>query len=416
MITCGLDFGTSNSAIGVARGNTLALAPLEDGRTLIPSAVFFDYEHRGRAVFGSEAIAAYVGQAEGRLMRALKTILGSPLIGEKTNVGGRMVPLSDVVGIFVRHLKHKAEAFAEAEIAAVVHGRPVRFVDGDDVADARAQAVLHDVARQVGFRDIVFVPEPIAAAYHYESSVAAEELVLVADIGGGTSDFSVLRVGPARRARIERDGDILATAGVRVGGTDFDADLSLGTVMPLLGLGTRLVEKDLPVPNAPFHELATWATINFAYTARNERDLATLAAEAVEPGKIERLLTVIRKRLGHRVALAVEEAKIALSAASETAVPLDFIETGLAASVSRPGFEHAIQARTDRLHATASGCIAAAGLNGNAIDTIFFTGGSSRVPAVRAAIVRAAPSARVAADSDFESVAMGLTRIAGLMR
>ena len=416
MITCGLDFGTSNSAIGVARGNTLALAPLEEGRTLIPSAVFFDYEQRGRALFGSEAIAAYVGQTEGRLMRALKTILGSPLIGEKTNVGGRMVPLTEVVGIFVRHLKRQAEAFAGAEITSVVHGRPVRFVDNDDAADARAQAVLQSVGQDAGFLDIVFVPEPIAAAYHYESTVAAEELVLVADIGGGTSDFSVIRIGPHRGGRVDRAGDILATAGVRLGGTDFDSDLSIGAVMPLLGFGTRLIDKDLPMPSAPFHELATWATINFAYTAKNERDLAALAANAVEPEKVERLLTVVRKRLGHRIALAVEDAKIALSAASETAVPLDFIETGLAAQASRPGFERAIRARTDRLHATARGCIAAAGIDGNAIDTIFFTGGSSRVPAVRAAIARSAPSARVAADSDFESVAMGLTRIAGLMR
>src|SRR5437899_4460850 len=126
MIACGLDFGTSNSAIGVARGDDLALAPLENGKTLMPSAVFFDYESRGRVLFGSDAIAAYVGQTEGRLMRALKTILGSPLIGEKTSVGGRMVPLTEVVGIFVRHLKRKAEAFAGTEVTAVVHGRPVR--------------------------------------------------------------------------------------------------------------------------------------------------------------------------------------------------------------------------------------------------------------------------------------------------
>lgn len=416
MLACGLDFGTSNSAIGVARGNELALAPLEADRTLIPSAVFFDYESRGRALFGSEAIAAYVGQTEGRLMRALKTILGSSLIAEKTNVGGRMVPLSDVVGIFVRHLKHKAEAFADAEIAAVVHGRPVRFVDGDDAADARAQAVLDEVARQAGFRDIVFVPEPIAAAYDYESTVAAEELVLVADIGGGTSDFSVIRVGPARRATVERGGDILATAGVRVGGTDFDTDLSLAAVMPLLGLGTRLVDKDLPMPKAPFHELATWATINFAYTAKNERDLAALAAEAVEPGKVERLVTTVRRRLGHRIAFAVEDAKIALSAASDATVALDVLESGLTAAATRTGFERAVQAKTERLYTTASDCIAAAGLGGAAIDTIFFTGGSSRVPAVRAAVARAAPSARAAAGADFESVAMGLTRIAGLMR
>ena len=315
MIACGLDFGTSNSAIGVARDNAAALAPLEAGNTLMPSAVFFDYETKGRVLFGSEAIAAYVGQTEGRLMRALKSILGSPLIDEKTSLGSRMVPLAEVVEIFVRHLKRKAEAFAGQEITSVVHGRPVRFVDDDDKADAKAQEVLEAIARRAGFRDVAFVYEPIAAAHHYEQTVESEELVLIADIGGGTSDFSIVRLGPQRRERADRDGDVLANAGVRVGGTDFDTALSLAAVMPLLGLGTHLVEKNLPMPNALYYELATWATINFAYTHKNERELAELLADACEPEKVGRLLKVVRQRLGHRLAFAVEDAKIALSAA-----------------------------------------------------------------------------------------------------
>lgn len=138
MIACGLDFGTSNSAIGVVRDGVAAVAPVEAGSTLVPSAVFFDYEARGRVLVGNEAIAAYVGQTEGRLMRALKSLLGSPLIDEETDLAGRKVPLREVVEIFVRHLKHKAEAFTGQEITAVVLGRPVRFVDDDDTADARA--------------------------------------------------------------------------------------------------------------------------------------------------------------------------------------------------------------------------------------------------------------------------------------
>src|SRR5882757_5769323 len=199
MIACGLDFGTSNSAIGVARDAAIALAPLEGSNTLMPSAVFFDYETKGRVLFGTDAISAYVGQTEGRLMRALKSILGSSLLDEKTSLGGRMVPLAEVIETFVRHLKHKAEEFAGQEIASVTHGRPVRFVDGDERADARAQEVLETIARRAGFRDIAFVYEPIAAAYHYEQTVETEEMVLVADIGGGTSDFSVVRIGPRRR-------------------------------------------------------------------------------------------------------------------------------------------------------------------------------------------------------------------------
>ena len=412
MIACGLDFGTSNSAIGVARDGTAALAPVEATDTLLPSAVFFDYEVKGRVLFGNAAVAAYVGQTEGRLMRALKSILGSPLIDEETSLGGRKVPLRDVVELFVRHLKHKAEAFAGQEIASVVHGRPVRFVDDDDTADARAQAVLEAIARRAGFRDVAFVYEPIAAAHHYEQTVQSEELALIADIGGGTSDFSVIRVGPQRSARPDRRRDVLATAGVRVGGTDFDAALSLATVMPLLGLGTQLVEKNLPMPSAPYHELATWATINFAYTHKNERALAELAALACEPEKVERLLKMVQHRLGHRLAFAVEDGKIALSAQDHVSLPLSFIEAGLEVTATRVAFDRAIEARTERLHTAARDCIAAAGVGPAAIDTIFLTGGSSRVPAVRSAIARAAPSARLAGASDLLSVALGLTQMA----
>jgi hypothetical chaperone protein len=415
MIACGLDFGTSNSAIGVMRGNAATLAPIEAGDTLMPSAVFFDYETKGRVAFGNEAIAAYVGQTEGRLMRALKSILGSPLIDEETVLGGRKVPLRQVVEIFVRHLKAKAEAFAGREITAVVHGRPVRFVDDDAEADARAQAVLEGIARRVGFRDVAFVYEPIAAAHHYEQTVTREELVLIADIGGGTSDFSIVRVGPQHRGRADRSQDVLATAGVRVGGTDFDTALSLAAVMPLLGLGTQLVEKDLPMPNALYHELATWATINFAYTWKNERELAELVALAVEPEKVERLLKLVRRRLGHRLAFAVEDAKIALSAEQQVAVALAFLEPGLEARATRAEFDEAIANRIGRLRRSAADCIAAAGLKPAAIETIFLTGGSSRVPAVRAAIARAAPSARLAGGSDLLSVALGLTEMAGIM-
>jgi len=169
------------------------------------------------------------------------------------------------------------------------------------------------------------------------------------------------------------------------------------------------------MPNAIYHELAAWAKINFAYAYKNERELTELVALACEPEKVGRLLNVVRRRLGHRLAFAVEDAKIALSAAECAAVPLTFLEAGLAVTATRVDFDRAIDARMDRLHRTARDCIAAAGLKPAAIDTIFLTGGSSRVPAVRAAIGRAAPSARLAGASDLLSVAQGLTEIAAIM-
>jgi hypothetical chaperone protein len=410
MIACGLDFGTSNSAIGVARGDSIDLAVVENDKTLIPSAIFFDYETKGRIAFGNEAIESYVGQTDGRLMRALKSILGSPLIDETTALGGRNVAFTEVIEIFIRHLKGKAEAASELEVAAVVHGRPVRFVDGDDAADARAEATLRSIARRVGFRHVEFVFEPIAAAYEYEATIAREEIVLIADIGGGTSDFTVIRVGPNRRFRPDRTDDILANSGVHIGGADFDALLSLDAVMPLLGLGMILIEKNLPMPKALYIALSNWATINFAYTPRNEREVKSLVTGARAPEKVGRLLKVLRHHLGHRIAMEVEQAKIMLSSQAKWDISLEFVEAELNAMTSRDAFDQAILGTTERLAKAATACIASSGLTPDRIDAIFLTGGSSKVPAIRNAITRAAPLARSSTGDDLLSVAMGLTR------
>jgi len=410
MPACGLDFGTSNSALGVVQGGVPVLAPVEGDATLIPSAIFFDFETHGRVLYGRAAVDAYIGQHDGRLMRALKTVLGSSLMDEKTAVGRKRIALTEVVEMFIRHLKNCAEDFAGCAIDQVVHGRPVRFTEHDDQAERRAESVLEDIARRAGFRDVVFVYEPIAAAFHYEETVTREELVLVADIGGGTSDFSVIRVGPERRAEVDRRDDILANAGIRVGGTDFDRFLNIDAVMPLLGLGTQLITKDLPMPGALYYELATWATINFAYTQRNEREVAELVADSRAPDKTVRLLHTLRKRLGHRIAFAVEDAKIALSEEMQTTIPLDFLERRLSAETSQTAFDRAIADKTRKLREIAGQCIADAGVRPDQIHTVFITGGSSRVPAVREALSLAAPTARMTSGSDLLSVAYGLTR------
>jgi hypothetical chaperone protein len=409
MIACGLDFGTSNSAVGVLRDGRVAMAELEDARTLIPSALFFDDEAHGHVLFGETAIEAYVGQADGRLMRALKSILGTSLIDETTVAGKRKLRFTEIIEIFIRHLKARAETFLGQGIDAVVHGRPVRFVDEDDAADARAQRTLEEVARRVGFKDVSFVYEPIAAAYDYERNAVREEIVLIADIGGGTSDFTVIRIGPDRAKRADRTDDILSNAGVHIGGTDFDALFSMNAVMPILGLGSLLVEKDLPMPRAPYDQLSTWAKINFSYTPRNERLIAELLGGAAEPRKLERLQQVVRKRLGHRIAIEVEKAKVALSGEAKADIPLDFIEQRLLAPASRADFEWTVRDQAARLRAAAADCVATAGVKPGDIGSIFFTGGSSRIPAVRKAISGAAPGAQEATGSDFLSVAAGLT-------
>ncbi len=415
MISCGFDFGTSNSAIGITVRGDPMLVPVERDETLLPTALFFGSDNTRHTLFGSEAIDAYIHGDEGRLMRALKSILPTSLIDQTTSFGRRRISLREVIAVFVREMKARAEAFAGSEIDSVVHGRPVHFADGDPAADARAQSILEDIARSAGFKHIAFAFEPIAAAVHYELTINHEELILVADIGGGTSDFSVVRIGPERQERLNRADDILANAGVRIGGTDFDAALSLEVAMPLLGLGSRTVAKGLTMPKAIYYDLATWAMINFVYTYKTERNVRELLGDAEEPEKLARLLKTIRKRLGHRIALAVEDTKVGLSAAQAAAVDLNFLESGLAALAARTNFEAAIAERTARLTVAARACIADAGLAPTDIKTIFFTGGSSLVPAVRTAILAAAPHATPATRSDLLSVALGLTRAAGTL-
>ncbi|MCE9522687.1 MAG: Hsp70 family protein, partial [Alphaproteobacteria bacterium] len=199
MRAAGFDFGTSNSAIGIVKGNAAALAPIEGASTMVPTAVFFDFADRDKPHYGRDAIDFYVNGNDGRLMRGLKTILSTSLIGERTALSKRSIPLTDVIAMFSRHLKLKAEENLGASIDAVVHGRPVRFVEGDDKADAHAETTLANLARQAGYSEVSFVFEPVAAAAQYEQSATREELILVADIGGGTSDFSIVRIGPERR-------------------------------------------------------------------------------------------------------------------------------------------------------------------------------------------------------------------------
>src|SRR6266849_10973335 len=308
MAACGLDFGTSNTTLGVAGSDGQPrLVPLEDQATTLPSAVFFAFDS-GTMVVGKAAIDAYVADADGRFMRALKSVLGTALIDEETTLRGSRIGFRAVIGRFLAEVKRRAEAASGSALDTVVHGRPVRFVDGDAAADARAEGALAEIAHGIGFRHVAFQFEPIAAAFEYERQVAREEIALVADIGGGTSDFSIIRLGPERRGRADRTADILANDGVRVGGTDFDRDLSLATLMPLLGHGSAMRRRGLAAPNLYFSDLATWSKINFLYSRKVLTEMRAVRRESAHPELLDRLIRVIELRRGHSLAMAIEAA------------------------------------------------------------------------------------------------------------
>ncbi|TXM74410.1 Hsp70 family protein [Methylobacterium sp. WL103] len=407
MAACGLDFGTSNTTLGHRAPAGPRLVPLEGRHLTIPSAIFF--EPNRAAVIGRAATEAYVEGTPGRMMRSLKSVLGSGLIDETTPVGRERVRFRDVIGRYLGAVKARAEAAAGETFDTVVHGRPVHFVDGDAAGDRRAEDTLREIAQSIGFRHVSFQYEPIAAALDHEQSVRREEIALIADIGGGTSDFSIVRLSPERHAKAERADDILANDGVRIGGTDFDRFLSLGTVMPLLGLGSPMKRAELLVPNAYFHDLATWSSINRLYNPKTLREIAEIIRDGARPDLVERLRTVVELERGHSLAIAVEGAKIAASNDGASDVDLDWVEPGLAAPVDRTALVAHTDTLATRISERVGRCLAQAGLTADRIDSLFLTGGSTGLPHVRQGLTACLPGARVVEGDTFGSVGIGLT-------
>ncbi|MGX9219216.1 Hsp70 family protein [Massilia varians] len=410
-LACGLDFGTSNSTVGWLPGSSYqagasALLALEDGKATLPSVVFFNADDE-QVSYGRAALAEYLEGYEGRLMRSLKSLLGTSLIDGQTEVGGRALPFKALLGQFIGEVKRRAERQADREFGSAVFGRPVFFIDDDPEADRRAQDTLEEVARSSGFREISFQYEPIAAAFDYESQIDREELVLIADIGGGTSDFSLVRLGPERAGRTERRDDILANGGVHIGGTDFDKYLSLASVMPLLGYGSSMLS-GAAIPSSYYFNLATWHTINQAYTRKSVAQLADLVRDAAEPAKLVRLQKLIDERAGHWLAIQVEAAKIGLSGSPSLTMELDRLAPPETLTVTREGFEAAIGQLVDSVGATVLRLFSEAGVEPDAVDTVFFTGGSSGVSLLRERIAALVPRARKVEGDLFGSIGAGL--------
>ena len=405
---CGMDFGTSNSTFAVAGGNAPPrLLPLEGQSVTLPSVIFFSFEDES-AHFGRAAVSEYVTGADGRLMRSLKSVLGTSLFSDTTRIKRRAVSFAEILGTFIAEMRGRANAQLGQEIDTVVMGRPVRFVDDDDAADAEAQGQLEAAARGQGFRHIEFQFEPIAAALDYEQQVTREELGLVIDIGGGTSDFSVIRVSPERARSTDRRADILSTAGVHVGGTDFDRLLSLRKVMPLLGYRTETADGKRPLPSAPYYDLATWHRINRLYNQKTLLELRSTEREAAHPELVEKMISVVSDRAGHRLAGRVEEAKIALTDHAETAFSFETHGAVIETTIARTDLTAALEDSVDRIGGTIRAALADAEVSADQIDTLILTGGSTQVPAISARIRELLPAARAVATDAFGSVGLGL--------
>ncbi|MFS4583018.1 Hsp70 family protein [Phaeobacter sp. C3_T13_0] len=402
--TLGIDFGTSNSAAGVAVNGRPWLIEVEAGETTLPTAVFFDPDSR-RMNIGRRATRALINGNEGRFMRALKSLLGTPLMHERRRLNGEMIDFVTIIARFLAELKARAESATGQTYTHALSGRPVLFHSKDAARNAKAEVDLRACYLAAGFEDVRFMLEPEAAL---RSAQARPGIGLIVDIGGGTSDFTAFDQAQDGQARI------LASHGVRLGGTDFDRQLSIDHVMPLLGRGSAIRNSfgggSLPAPNRLFNELATWQMIPFLYAVDSRRAAKDLARNAEEPEKLARLVSVLEDELGHDLAFAVERGKIAANQPDQSRAMIDLkiLEPGLSVLLKNECLEQSLSADVAEITACAEETLKRADLTGDQVSRVVLVGGSALLAGVQHQMQQLCPRAELYTENAMTAVADGL--------
>ena len=428
----GLDFGTTNSAIALAHadGSTrLAAFTLDrQATTTFRSVLYFNPDDRafGRAphaVAGPQAIEAYRDAgagAGGRFIQSLKSFLASRLF-DGTHVFGWKFTLEDLIAVILRTLREAAEAQFGPQRGRVLVGRPVHFVVGgagetDPERDVVALERLRNAAAQAGLAEVAFEYEPVAAAYQYERRLDHDELVLIGDFGGGTSDFCLIRLGPTARQERDRRRTILAVGGVPLAGNAFDARLVRAVVSPALGLGSlRRSERGqtLPIPSWLYSRLERWEDMSMLASPATMATLQQLRHQALAPDRIDGLIQLVQGDLGYLLYQEVERAKLALSLEDRTHFRFDLLSAvPVERGVERTEFEHWIGAHLARIGTCVDALLDGCGVPASAVDRVFLTGGSSLVPSVRGLFAARFGADRLRGGDELTTVARGLAMIA----
>ena len=463
----GLDFGTSNCSIAVIENNTPALIPLEDGKSRLPSSLFIEHSnstpanlttdliakqicalkedprvstslnheqlvniarkqlrkaHRlntandqraqsivqalaanGDVIFGEEAELTHVSDPEsGFYIKSPKSFLGADI-----NATQRAV-FTTIVEKMLAFIKQEAECIKQQEFSQIMIGRPVNFhgLLGKD-GNKQALSIIDSAAAKVGFKEVQFLMEPVAAAYDYERQLNEDKLVLILDLGGGTTDCSMIKVGPSYVHLIDRQDCILSHTGKRIGGIDLDNKLALMALMPEFGKNTVL-NNGLPVPNHLFkqavsvNDVAAQQEFNGRLTGK---DIAEYCRISPNP-KLNRLKTLRDGKFGLRVSRSAEKAKILLSDQQDILLPLHYIETGLDIPVSRAQLSDAIADELSKFERLMKEAITQAGATP---DVLYVTGGTAMSPVVQQWINSAFPDLDIVIGDHFGSVTSGLT-------
>lgn len=401
----GVDFGTSNSAAAFMAGGQVVHVELEEGRETIPTALFFDLYER-QVLSGRPANQALLDGVEGRYMRSLKSVLGTPLMKEQRVLLGRRTDFSEVITEFLRQLKARAEHFAGKTFDHVVAGRPVFFHRVDADRNRRAEQDLEACYHKAGFAQVQFMYEPEAAALESARDYQKGSVGLVVDIGGGTSDFTLFEAK-------EQGVRIIASNGVRVGGTDFDRQISYDHFMPLLGRGAQLTrrfaEGTIQAPTHVFSELATWEKIPFLYDEKTLQLAKGMERDAVDRPLFARLVKVLERRLGHDLAFEAERTKIAHNEGrNQSLVDLSLIEAGLKTDLTEAGLLNSLLRYGEQIAEAIQETLDAGVIAPQQVEAVVSVGGSSSMKIVTDAIQGCLPNVAVQQGDMFTSIVDGL--------
>jgi hypothetical chaperone protein len=417
----GIDFGTTNSTVGRAFGEAqveLVAFPTLAGETFSSRSVLYlqQVRHAGRAQThswtGPVAIEHYLGaENKGRLIQSLKSYLSDrSLTG--TVVFGRHWMLEDLISRILMDLRRQAERQFHTPVAYAMVGRPVRFVGAESEEDETyALSRLRQAFTAAGFDRVEFELEPVAAAYAYESTLDHDELILIGDFGGGTSDFSLLHVGPGVRRRGRRPQDLLGNSGIGLAGDAFDARIVRKLVSPALGSESfaRSLHKILPaVPAWIYANLERWHYLSFLRTANVVEILKSARLRALEPEKIEALITLIDEDLGYHLHQAVQRVKFQLSHSEVAEFHFRDGSMDLRIAVTREAFEGWIAEELGAIEQCIDSLLETSGIPRSQVDRVFLTGGTSLVPAVRRIFKQRFGEDRIRTGDEFISVARGL--------
>ena len=417
----GIDFGTTNSSVALVTGDArveLVRFPAREGETFSSRSVLYLEKvkeasgvRRVHSWTGPAAIEHYLDAEEkGRLIQSLKSYLPSrSLTG--TGIFGRQYKFEDLVGRILSDLREHAERQFGRPIRHAMVGRPVRFVGAEtEEDDAYAVERLRAAFTRAGFESVELELEPVAAAYSYQSTLDHDELILIGDFGGGTSDFSLLRVGPGVR-RGSSSQEVLGNSGVRLAGDSFDARIVRKLVSPALGSDSyaRSLNKILPaVPAWIYANLERWHYLSFLRTHEVTEILRSARLRALEPAKIKALSALIEEDLGYQLHRAVQQVKFELSHAESAEFHFRDGSMELQIPVTRAEFEGWIAEELLSIERSIDSLLDSAGISPGDVDRVFLTGGSSFVPAVRRIFVKRFGEERIRSGNEFTSVAHGL--------